>query len=169
MPKQKKQQQQQREVKMPDFTDILSKKASTVEKPVPKPVGSYLAVIQGMPKQKKVNVQGEERLIVSFSCKAKSPMEDVDADDLANPRVGEIDTWPPFNKDIWVDTPEGEFQLAQFLENTLDIDPDKKSLGEMCAEAPGRQLVITLKHRPYTDKNTNEAEIATDIGATAKA
>jgi hypothetical protein len=39
----------------------------------------------------------------------------------------------------------------------------------MCAETPGRQLVITLKHRPYTDKNTNEAEIATDIGATAKA
>jgi hypothetical protein len=158
---------------MPDFTDILSKKAADVEKPVPKPVGNYLASIQGMPKQKKVNVQGEERLIVSFNCKAHSPMEDVDLDDLNNPKVGEISTWPSFNKDIWIDTPEGEFQLTQFLTNTMGIEPmngkEKKSLGEMCAETPGRQLVITLKHRPYTDKNTNEAEIATDIGATAKA
>jgi hypothetical protein len=154
---------------MPDFTDILSKKAADVEKPVPKPVGSYLSSIQGMPKQKKVNVQGEERLIVSFNCKAGSPMEDVDLDDLNNPKVGEISTWPSFNKDIWIDTPEGEYQLREFLTKTLDIEPGKKSLGEMCAEAPGRQLIITLKHRPYTDKNTNEAEIATDIGATAKA
>jgi hypothetical protein len=154
---------------MVDFTDILSKKAADIEKPVPKPVGSYLATIQGMPKQKKVNVQGEERLIVSFNCKAMSPMDDVDLDDLNNPKVGEISTWPSFNKDIWIDTPEGEYQLEQFLTNTLDIEQGKKSLGEMCAEAPGRQLIITLKHRPYTDKNTNEAEIATDIGATAKA
>jgi hypothetical protein len=158
---------------MADFTEILGKKAADVEKPVPKPVGSYLSSIQGMPKQKKVNVQGEERLIVSFSCKASSPMEDVDLDDLNNPKVGEISTWPSFNKDIWIDTPEGEYQLEQFLTNVLGVEPgegkNSKSLGEMCAEAPGRQLIITLKHRPYTDRNTNEAEIATDIGATAKA
>lgn len=154
---------------MVDFTDILGKKAAEIEKPVPKPVGSYLASLQGMPKQKKVNAGGEERLIVSFSCKAQSPMDDVDADDLANPKVGEISTWPSFNKDFWVDTLEGEYQLTQFLTNVLDITPGKKSLGEMCAESPGRQLIITLKHRPYTDKNTNEAEIATDIGAVAKA
>lgn len=158
---------------MVDFAEILGKKAADIEKPVPKPVGSYLASIQGMPKQKKVNVQGEERLIVSFNCKAGSPMEDVDLDDLNNPKVGEISTWPSFNKDIWIDTPEGEYQLEQFLTNVLGVEPgegkNSKSLGEMCAEAPGRQLIITLKHRPYTDKNTNEAEIATDIGATAKA
>ena len=154
---------------MVDFTDILGKKAADIEKPVPKPVGNYLASIQGMPKQKKVNVQGEERLIVSFTCKVQSPMEDVDLEDLNNPKVGEIHTWPSFNRDIWIDTPEGEFQLRQFLTNTLDIEPGSKSLGEMCGEAAGRQLIVTLKHRPYTDKNTNEAEIATDIGATAKA
>jgi hypothetical protein len=78
-----------------------------------------------------------------------------------------IETWPSFAKDIWIDTPEGEFALRQFLTNTLAIEPGKKSLGEMCAEAAGRQLLVTLKHRPYTDRNTNEAEIATDVGATA--
>lgn len=154
---------------MPDFTDVLGKKAADVEKPVPKPVGSYLASIQGMPKQKKVNAQGEERLIISFSCKAQSPMEDVDADDLANTKVGEVSAWPSFNRDFWIDTPEGEYQLREFLTKVLDIEPGDKTLGEMCAESPGKQLIITLKHRPYTDKNTNEAEIATDIGGVAKA
>lgn len=154
---------------MVDFSDILGKKATDVEKPQPKPVGTYLASIQGMPKQKKVMVQGEERFIVSFSCKALSPQDDVDLDDLSNPKVGEISTWPSFNKDIWVDTPEGEYQLREFLTKVLDIEPGDKSLGEMCADAPGKQLLMTLKHRPYTDKNTNEAEIATDIGGVAKA
>lgn len=154
---------------MPDFTDVLGKKAADVEKPVPKPVGSYLASIQGMPKQKKVNAQDEERLIISFACKAQSPMDDVDADDLANPKVGEVSIWPSFNRDFWVDTPEGEYQLREFLTKVLDIEPEDKTLGEMCAESPGKQLIITLKHRPYTDRNTNEAEIATDIGGVAKA
>jgi hypothetical protein len=154
---------------MVDFTDILGKKAAEVEKPRPKPTGTYLASIQGMPKQKKVMVQGEERAILSFSCKIMAPRgEDVDLDELADPKVGDISTWPTYNKDIWIDTPEGEYALGQFLENVLGIEPAKKSLGEMAAESPGKQLLVTLKHRPYTDKNTNEAEIATEIGGTAK-
>jgi hypothetical protein len=153
---------------MVDFTEILGKKAAEVEKPRPKPTGTYLAAVQGMPKQKTAMVQGEERKILSFSIKVMAPRgDDVDQEELADPKVGEISAWPSFNKDIWIDTPEGEHALRMFLQNTLAIEPGKKSLGEMAAEAPGKQLLVTLKHRPYTDKNTNEAEIATDIGATA--
>lgn len=153
---------------MVDFTEILGKKAAEVEKPRPKPTGTYLAQVNGMPKQKTPVVQGEERKILSFAIKVLSPRgDDVDMDALADPKVGDVATWPTFNKDIWIDTPEGEHALRQFLQNTLGIEPGKKSLGEMAAESPGRQLLVTLKHRPYTDKNTNEAEIATDIGATA--
>lgn len=155
---------------MVDFVDILSKKVDEVEKPKPRPVGTYLASIAGMPKQKKVNVQGEEKPIISFSCKILAPREDVDQGDLAE--HGDPSAWMPFNRDIWVDSPEGEWALRQFLQNTLDIDPGpkgkSKSLGEMCAEAPGRQLLITLKHRPFQNK-AGEMEIATEIGATAKA
>lgn len=152
---------------MADFTEILGKKATDVEKPRPKPVGTYLAAIHGMPKQKTVAVQGEERKILSFSCKLMAARDDVDQDELADPKVGEVTTWPSFNRDIWIDTPEGEFALRKFLTDTLGIEPGNKSLGEMVAEAPGKQLLVTLRHRPYTDKNTNEAEIATEIGSTA--
>jgi len=151
-----------------DFTEILGKKAADIEKPKPKPTGTYLSVIQGMPKQKTVMVQGEERKILSFGIKILTPRgDDVDMEALDDPKVGAIETWPTFNKDIWIDTPEGEFALRQFLNNTLGIEPGKMSLGEMAAASPGKQLLTTLKHRPYTDKNTNEAEIATDIGSTA--
>lgn len=155
-----------------DFTEILGKKAVDVEKPLPKPTGTYLAAIQGMPKQKTPQVAGEERKILSFSCKMIQPRgDDVDLEALDDPKVGEISAWPSFNHDIWVDTPEGEYTLRMFLTNVLGIEPgsakDSKSLGQMVAEAPGKQLLCTLKHRPYTDKNTQQAEIATDIGSTA--
>lgn len=152
---------------MPDFTSILGKKAADVEKPKPKPTGVYLATISGMPKQKTIQAAGEDRAILSFSCKIMAPHEVDDMEALSDPKIGDVATWPPFQRDIWIDTPEGEFALRQFLTNTLGIQPGKMTLGQMAAEAPGKQLLVTLKHRPYTDKNTNEAEIATEIGATA--
>lgn len=156
---------------MVDFTSVLSKKTSEVEKPKPKPVGTYLSTVSGMPKQKSITVQGEEKGIISFSIKLMSPQEDVDQEDLAN-FGSDVTSWPPFNRDIWIDSPEGEWALRQFLTNTLGIEPgegkNEKTLGEMCAEAPGKQLLATLKHRPFMNKQ-NEAEISTEIGATAKA
>lgn len=158
---------------MADFASLLGKKITETEKPKPKPAGTYLAQVVGMPKQKEVQVQGEERLIISFQLKMLTPQADVDTTDIGSPGIGEVSTWPSFNKDIWVDTPEGEYQLQQFLENHLGIEPgpktDPKSYGEMLAEATGKQLNATLKHRPYIDKSTGEAAIATDVGATAKA
>lgn len=151
-----------------DFTDILSKKPSQIEKPRPKPTGTYISVIQGMPKQKTVTVQGEERKILSFSCKVMAAASDVDQELLSE--SGDLSSWMPFNKDIWIDTPEGEYQLRQFLNNTLAIEAgegkNEKSLGEQCTEAPGKQLLITLKHRPFMNKE-QQPEIATEIGATA--
>jgi hypothetical protein len=80
---------------MVDFTEILGKKAADVEKPKPKPTGTYLAQVQGMPKQKTPVVQGEERKILSFNLKMLSPRgDDVDLDahrDLAVLRQGHLD------------------------------------------------------------------------------
>jgi hypothetical protein len=38
----------------------------------------------------------------------------------------------------------------------------------MLAEAPGKEVLVTLKHRIYTDKASNEPAIAVDVGSTAK-
>jgi len=151
---------------MVDFTQILTTKADAVEKPKPRPVGSYLASIVGMPSQKTVQSQGEEKPIISFSCKVMSAGSDVDQDDLFV--HGEVHTWPPYKKDFWVDTPEGQYALKRFLTETLDLDPKGKTMAELLAESPGKQLTIVLKHRPFVNRD-GEAEISTEIGSTAKA
>lgn len=152
---------------MPDFNSVLSKVAAQVEKPKPKPVGTYIASVVGLPTDKTVQVQGADRGILEFKLKMTSPHEGVDADQLA--AVGEISSWPPFTYGIWYDTPEGEFQLTSFLTITLGIDDSgDKTIGELVAQSPGLQCLATLKHRPYQDKSTGEAMISTDIGGVAK-
>ena len=150
---------------MVDFTSILSKKAELTSKPKPKPIGTYLAAIVGHPNQKEVKVQGEDKPVISFSTKVLSPGPDV----VLSPEDGDVSSWAPFRYDIWVDGPEGEYRLRTFLENSIGLSVKGKSYGELLAECPGRQLTIALRHRPYVDRNTGEAEIATEIASTAKA
>jgi hypothetical protein len=150
---------------MVDFTSILSLKADGVEKPKPKPTGSYLAAIVGHPAQKEVKVQGEEKPIISFQCKVIAPGPDVSL----SSEDGDPSSWAPFRHDIWVDGPEGQYRLRAFLENTLGLAVKGKSFSELLAEVPGKQLMIVLKHRPYIDRDSGEAAIAAEIGTTAKA
>ena len=159
---------------MPDFTEILSKKAVEAERPPPRPTGTYLAQVSGFPKQKEQTIQGEDRKILSFAIRIIAPHgDDVDLDQLNAPGQGDISSWPPFTRDIWdVDQPNGEYALRQFLTKTLGIDEGEgksaRSFGEMLADANGKQLLVTLKHNPYTDKSTGEMVIGTQIGSTAK-
>lgn len=148
---------------MVDFTSILSRRVEDVEKPKPRPVGTYRGSIQGMYQQKTVKVQGEDRGIISFKVKMQVPHDDVDQEALSE--AGEISTWPPMNHDIWADTPEGEWQLRQFLTDVLGIEGEG-SFGEMLAQTPGRQLNATLGHRPFVNK-AGQPEIATEIKSTS--
>lgn len=157
---------------MPNFESVLDKRVTDVEKPKPKPTGTYGAIITGTPEFRTMpNKQGgEDHKIVSFKIKAQYAGPDVDPDQLAD--VGsEVPSWPAFTHDIFYGTPEGEWALVQFLTNTLGIDPGEgkaaKSVREILAEAPGKQLTIELKHEPYVNRS-GEADIATRIKSTAK-
>lgn len=147
---------------MADFASILNKKASEVEKPKPKPLGTYLAVIQGGVSQREV---GDDKMeVLRHKVKLLSPQSDVNADQLAeHPPVSD---WGSFNYDWFVNTEQGVFAYTQFLENTLGIEPEDKSLGQMAAETPGRQLLVKLRHRPFINKQ-NEAETSTEIESSA--
>lgn len=150
---------------MVDFTSILSKKISETEKPKPRPTGNYRGVCVGMPTQKEAKVQGEDRAIISFKIKLQLPLEDVDQSKLAE--HGDLSSWPTFNRDIWVDTPEGEWALRAFITDTLALEiDDDKTFGEVLAETAGCPLVVTLGHNPYTDKQ-GQPQIGTNIVGTA--
>ncbi len=150
---------------MVDFTSILNKPAEAVEKPKPKPIGSYQAVVTGMPAQRTVSTKDGDRAVIRFTYKLISAADDVDQDQLSE--VADISTWPPLNHDVWIDGDGGDFQLVSHLENVLKIDKSGKSIGEMLAEAPGAQLLVTVKHRPFTRQGATEPEIATEVGSVA--
>lgn len=148
---------------MVDFTEVLNKPAAEVEKPKPRPTGTYLAQITGMPDQ----LERKDNAILSFKVKLMSPQDDVDREQLED--QPEVSTWPPLKYDIFINEP---WPLKRFLTETLGIDPgpedNSKTLGQMVAEVPGKQLFATISHRAYTDRD-NQAAIATEISGTAKA
>ena len=152
---------------MVDFTDVLSKRVDEIEKPKPKPVGTYLGTISGLPKQRTVLPKdgGEGMPVLGFNIKLMAAQPDVDPDSLSE--APDISEWAGFQYDMFLHTEGGVYALKQFLLNTLGIDGDNKSLGEMVAEAPGKQLLVKLKHEPFVNSRTNEAEIATRIESTA--
>lgn len=148
------------------FTDILSRPVQSIEKPKPRPLGTYYAVVQGLPKQREITGKdGSQSLILDYLFKLTSvkSLEDPDNADAAST----VTDWAPLTKGFFVNSEESEWAHRQFLVNTLGIEPGDKTIGQMMAESPGRQVLVTTKHRPYTDAN-GEAGIATDIASVAK-
>lgn len=148
---------------MADFMDVLNQKAAAVEKPKPRPAGTYLAAIVGMPDQ----VERKDNKMLEFKCKLIMPREDVDQEKLQD--QPEISSWPPMRYTIFINEP---WPLKRFLTEVLDIDPgpenDSKTLAQMVAEAPGKQLLVGVQHRPYMTAD-NQPEIAAEIKTAAKA
>lgn len=153
---------------MPDFNDVLNKKASDVSKPKAKPAGTYLASLVGVPAEKTAKTQDGDKTILSFKAKLMVPQEDVSQDALADHPT--ISDWPPMNYDLWLT--EDLWGLKRFLTDVLGIDPgpedNSKSFKEMIGESAGRQLLVTLEHKPYTDKATGQPDIAANITKTAR-
>lgn len=156
---------------MVDFNSVLAKASDQIEKPKAKPVGTYLAIVQGLPLQREVKPRdgGEDMGVIQFKLKLISPMSDVDMDQLSDhPPIPE---WGPMNQDIFIHTEAGIYGLKKFLVNTLGVEPGEgkhvKTIGQMLAEAPGRQLLVKTKHVPYQDRQTGETDIASNIESTA--
>lgn len=154
----------------PNFEDVLSLKPSQIEKPKPRPLGSYLGGVQKY-ELRDVDTKNGPRKIIDFSVKLMMPRQVDDQEGLM--LQGDISDWYPLIYGVFYETPEGKYNLKNFLADVLDITPgegrDEKSLSEMIAESPGRQLTVTLRHEPYIDRNTGNPEIATRIASVAKA
>lgn len=146
---------------MSNFLEVLNKRVDEVEKPKPRPAGTYVAAIQGLPKTKDVKTKDGDREVLSFSVKLLMAREDVDAELLAE--QGDVSAWAPLNRDFW-DGPEALWQITQFVTKVLAIDDGggEKTVSELVAEAPGKQFLVTIGHRPYVDKQ-GEPAIGTEI------
>lgn len=149
---------------MVDFASILNKPAESIKKPPPMPVGTYLCMVNGPHKQKEVN----DKPIIEIPMKtiqAQPDVTDLEALALCG-GMGKI-----ISNDFWMVDNDGnasDWALLKFLEHTLGIEKTGKSLSQMLSESPGKQCLVNVQHRIYTDKN-NEPAIAVRIGGTAKA
>src|SRR4051812_21378179 len=148
---------------MADFQSILNKPAESIEKPKPRPPGTYLCIVHGQYKQREIN----DKPIIEIPLKTMQAQEDVDQAQLTEAGgVGNIVT-----QTFWLlnnDGNDNSWPLVKFLENDLGIEKTGKTLAQMLSEAPGKQVLATLKHEIYTDKATGEPAIAVRVGSTAK-
>lgn len=144
---------------MPSFTDILNKPAASVEKPKPYPVGTYLCLVDGPAEPREVN----DKPVIDFKLKPLQAQPDVDQAALAS--MGGLGR--PSRHTIFLTSQDGtpaEWPLRRFLEEHLGIECGSKTLMEMLAEAPGKQVYVTIKHTPSKDGT----EIYANVAGTAK-
>lgn len=143
------------------FQSILSRKANEIEKPVPPPVGHYLATNPKVPEVRKIGKN--ETPALEFTLTLLAPQDDVDESDFAayggmEKLKGKTVRWT-----LWL-SDDALYRSTQQLINAFGFD-DSMELGEMVSASVGQQLIVEIGHRPSPDGN----DIFADVKSAAKA
>lgn len=138
---------------MSDFASILSKRAESVEAPVPIPVGRYIGVIVGPAEQKTLGANQTPAAILKV--KLLQPCDDVDSAALA--AAGGIPE-RPLQLTLFL-TEDAAFRLRTFLADQLEIPMGNSTLGEMLDQVAGRQIGVTVTHVPSRQGDQLYAQI----------
>lgn len=154
--------------KSPDFSEILDRVPSEIEKPKPIPVGTYSTVLQGIPRQDK-SAKKQTRF-VEFAHKIIAAGEDVDEDSLKEALTSPDGTVRSLQdivmKNTFYLTENSAWRLKDFLKDCgFDIDDDSASLRELIEQTAGRQVNVFVKHEPSQDGQSVFAKIASSSPA----
>jgi hypothetical protein len=131
---------------MPSFEEILNMPASEIKAPQAFPVGTYHCIVDGVPEAGKSSQKGTDYL--RFKFKILSAQPDVNAAEALEAQVQ--------NKFIYSDyyiVDTAVWRLTELLE-ILGIsvgEKESRSIKEMLAEVPGKQLLVKLKHELSPD------------------
>lgn len=154
---------------MPSFIDIVENEnisKDDIKDIPPLPFGHYLAMVQGTHE----NVISNEKKTpgMRFKLRLLQPRDDVDSEALAahleaSRRDKLMDVELEYT--IW-ESPFALQNLRDFIYDSLGVDgalPIRQAL----AEAPGKDLVVQIVHRPFTD-NQGNARLRAEIRGTAR-
>jgi len=128
---------------MASFEEIMRRPASEFKPPEAYPVGTYHCLVDGPHETGKSSQKGTD--FVRFKLKILKPYKGVDEAAAAEQQI--------VGKTIQVEyyvTDLATYRLTDFL-NDLGIDTEGKPFDQALAEAPGKQLLVTLKHEPSPD------------------
>jgi|SRR5215831_9781758 len=128
---------------MPSFEEILNTPASDIKPPEAYPVGTYHCLIVGPPTPGKSSQKQTDYL--RFEYKILAPFKDVDTAKAAEQQV----VGKSIHEDYYI-TGNAEWRLKDMLKNA-DISEEGKTLREMISEAPGKQILVTLRHEASQD------------------
>lgn len=132
---------------MSSFTDILNMPSEAIKPPQPLPIGTYMAIVDGVPEIKQIGKQGNSAAVVKF--KVMQPQPDVDTNALIEALNGKQLTDVAVASNFFL-TDAAAYRLKDFLV-TLGIDLTGKSIGQGLNEAPGKSVLINIGHRPSDD------------------
>jgi hypothetical protein len=137
------------------FANILDRAPSEIERPKPLPAGTYRCVVKGLPRYDKSSKKQTD--FVEFTLQPTSAEADVDESDLE--AMGGF-----ANKEIkatYYITEGAAWRLTQFLEHLgFDVESEDATIREMCEQASGSEVFVTMKHRASQDGKSVFAEIA---------
>jgi hypothetical protein len=139
-------------MKTPDFSTILDQQATDIEPPKPLPAGSYVCIVQGLPRFDKSSRKQTD--FVEFTLQPVSAEDDVDADDLE-------DFGPLGEKTIratFYITNEAVYRLRDFLVD-LGLEIEGHSLNELINQSPGQSVIAHIVHRFSDDGKRVFAEV----------
>jgi hypothetical protein len=136
---------------MANFSSILDMPSSEVKFPK-LPVGSYVGIVKGMPRYDKSTKK--QTPFVEFQIQLTEAMDDVDPD--------ELEAFGPFTEKtipltFYYETEGGFNRLKTFLDN-CGIE-DYMNLRVGIEEAPGRTIVVEIKHEPSAAGQSIHARI----------
>lgn len=148
---------------MPNFADILNKRAEDIEKPPLPPQGTYRFKITKVPEFKEVGGGDWDMAIVQ--CQAVEAMDNVEVDDykgdITNIRLSKTFL---FNKNDEAEFAKTEYAFRQFLENHAQVLTDDMSVGEALNACKGAEFLGDVKWRA---DSRSEGDFQAEIGKTA--
>lgn len=144
------------ENRMASFQDILNRKAGDIKPPPAYPVGTYHCLVDGPPAAEESSQKGTPCRVFRF--KILAPGADVNPQDLAQIEggvVGKIITGQGVGAAFYL-VETAVWRYKEFLVDALAIPESKgngedKTLLEMEAEAPGKQVMLKLRHEISQD------------------
>ncbi len=135
-----------------NFSSVLDKPSTDVGRPKPLPVGSYITVVQGLPKIDKSSKKQTE--YSEYSLKVLQAGEDVDADDLDTALTkasGEkLNLLDKVIRITFYHTEDSLWRLKQFFEHLNipeeDDDGETLTMRQRMQLVPNRQVGVYVKH-----------------------
>ncbi len=141
----------------PNFGSVLDKPTEEIKRPPALPMGTYVFVCKGLPRQDKSSKKQTE--FVEFTVNPIQAQDDVDADALKEFTDAFGGIQDKVQKLTFYLTDNSIYRLKEFMIDDLKIE-EEETLRPMLEKTVGAQFLGQIKHTPSDDGKGVYANIA---------